>query len=69
MSKNHTYSNFKKRLTDILEAQGLGEVKVDQIRMWLNGDKNDLLKSFKEIGQSSEKMQMDSGAEESKGGK
>lgn len=69
MSKNHTYSNFKKRLADILEAQGRGEIKPEKIRMWLNGDKNDLMKSFKEIGEASEKMQTDSGLEESKGGK
>ena len=69
MSKNHTYSNFKKRLVDILEAQGLGELKVEQIRMWLNGDKTQLMTTFKEIAESSEKMQQDSGAEETKGGK
>ena len=57
MSKNHTYSNFKKRLIDILEAQGFGELKVEQIRMWLNGDKTQLVATFKEIGEASEKMQ------------
>ena len=57
MSKNHTYSNFKKRLIDIAEAQGFGELKVEQIRMWLNGDKTQLVATFKEIGEASEKMQ------------
>ena len=57
MSKNHTYSNFKKRLADILEARGLGDLKAEQIRMWLSTDSKKLEKSFKDIkeGNKSEK--------------
>ena len=49
MSKNHTYSHFKKRLVDILDAKGMANVKVDQIRMWLNADKSELAKTFQQI--------------------
>ena len=62
MSQNHTYSNFKKRLVDILDAKGMPDVKVEQIRIWLSSDKKDLAKSFKEIADAGEKMQQDSGA-------
>ena len=61
MSQNHTYSNFKKRLVDILDAAGTPDVKVEQIRIWLSSDKKDLAKSFKEIANAGEKMQQDSG--------
>ena len=46
MSKNHTYSHFKKRIADILDAKGMPDVKVDQFRIWLNADKAELLKTF-----------------------
>lgn len=62
MSKNHTYSNFKKRLTDLLEANGMPDVKQEQIRMWLSDKKADLIKSFDEIAQKGTSMQQDSGA-------
>ena len=49
MGKNHTYSNFKKRLVDILEARGFGNLKPEQIRMWLSTGSKELEKSFKDI--------------------
>ena len=49
MGKNHTYSNFKKRLVDILEARGFGNLKPEQIRMWLSSGSKELEKSFKDI--------------------
>ena len=48
MSKNHTWSDFKKRIVDILEATGL-EAKPNQVRMWLSTDDTDLTKSLKEV--------------------
>ena len=48
MSKNHTWSDFKKRIVDILEATGL-DAKQDKVRMWLSTEDADLVKSLKAI--------------------
>ena len=63
MSRTHTYSHFKKRIVDILEAQGVKGVKQEQIRMWLSTAPDKLEASFKAIAQSKDGMQVD---EESK---
>ena len=56
MSKNHNYSNFKKRLVDLLEARGQPDVKQEQIRMWLSTDKRKFVASLKKIAEAGEKM-------------
>ena len=56
MSKNHNYSHFKKRICDVLEAQGTADVKVEQLRMWICTNKQLLAESFKSIAESGEKM-------------
>ena len=56
MSKNHNYSNFKKRLVDLLEARGQPDIKQEQIRMWLSTDKRKFVASLKKIAEAGEKM-------------
>ena len=46
MSGKKTFSDFKKRLVDILEANGYGEFKPEDFRMWRSESKPNLLKSF-----------------------
>ena len=59
MSKTHNYSNFKKRLVDILEEQGMADLKQEQIRMWLSSGIKALEQSFRDIkdGKKSERKE------------
>ena len=59
MSRTHTYSHFKKRIVDILEAQGMKGVKQEQFRMWLSNAPDKLEASFQAIAQSKDGMQVD----------
>lgn len=63
MSRAHTYSNFKKRIVDILVAQGMTGVKQEEVRMWLSTAPDKLEASIKAIAQSKGGMEVD---EESK---
>ena len=40
MSKRATYSDFKRRVVDIMAAQGLEGLKVDDVRIWLCSKKS-----------------------------
>lgn len=41
-----SFSDLKKRLVDVLEAQGMPNLKTESIRMWLASDKTSLMQSF-----------------------
>ena len=56
MSANHTYSHLKKRLADVIEAQGISDVKQEWIHMWLSNSDEKLENTFLEIASVGEKM-------------
>jgi hypothetical protein len=59
MSAKKSFSDFKKRILDILEANGRGEMKTEQVRLWRCEKKSDLLKSFDSIGKNGDAMDVD----------
>ena len=59
MSSKKTFSDFKKRVVDVLEAQSMGEIKPERIRLWRCENKANLFKSFEQICKVGEKMETD----------
>jgi hypothetical protein len=54
MSATKTFSDLRKRLLDVLEANGLPDLKAENLRMWLGSNKNELLTSFEQIAEKME---------------
>ena len=64
MSSKKSFTDFKKRIADIMQANNYGEYKTDQFRMWRCENKQNLFKSFDQIAahHEEEKMEVDESA-------